>query len=358
MKETEIEDLLNELFPSRDLEFQVAFQEPYLQVVVNYNPTLSFDRLKILNTIQGTIATLDLSEIEFLALYTREMGSQESDWTICVDVSVADATLEEESEETQLDAVSTAFGEIDPELVSSDSKDQFRDNVSPEFAEQMTIIQQRRESRPHSSGDILSNSIASSPGRSQRKSIVVGLLITVSIALVCGLISSNIVNQAQTSESVLTNIPVGWYALPGMLFGLFIGLLIAMNTGTRPFFSFIMSVATVIAFVSISGWLIFTPEVTLEAIFSLDLLVFLGILVGFSGAYLVKHGSGRILNPGLGGLIQGVLSFETLVTTIAVILAFSSGWQLGNGPPPEEWFIQEEEPLSAVYLFMAFLNQK
>lgn len=369
MKETEIETLLNELFPNPDLDFQVACQEPYLQVVANYHPTLSFDRIKILDTIQEALREWELPEVKFLALYTREMGKRESDWTICVDVSVADhGEDDEDAEETAIDAVTNAFGELDPELTSPGtvSQDEFQtqsiptqytpytSEPPPDFSEHVTLIQQSRESRPFSS---ISQPTSSTPLKkkswSRSKSITISLIGTAGISLICGFLGSAVANRVNQSESVFIDAPVGWYLSSGMLFGLVIGLIIAVGAGTRPLVSFFKFAIAVMASVSFVGLFIFP---TLEGRLSFDLLVLIGMILGFSGAALVRYGSGRILGSGLAGLLEGVFSIEALVALLAIIIAFSLGWQLGNGPPPDQWFLEEEPLQSAVWLFTALSN--
>lgn len=147
MKETIIQEQLDNLFPNSDLEFQVVYQVPYLKVAINYYSTLPFDRATLRHGIQRTLSKLALpDDVEYLALYTRPINQTEPDWSTCVRLSVAknsqDANRDEPSASQNHDT-SEQEEEITARETESSSeepiaREQSQDNHSSETAEQET----------------------------------------------------------------------------------------------------------------------------------------------------------------------------------------------------------------------------
>jgi len=511
MNQSEIETLLKNLFADPNLDFQVAYQEQYLQVVVNYDPTVSVDRTVLLDYIQEAVNSLKLPEVAFLALYTREIGQSEPDWTTCVEllnpdpdrendeVSVGEKLHEEELMVTQFsnprenseensDLISleadnppiasneetnapettllrdycfirdrsllnteilppppavaqlvASFHQLnltekqellpmmpqllqqerpenitavsaqewieelfdlseenlpklalwlsrycfDPEqtLLTIESSVLRRETTEPAddrwsvvnppeqskvneqeteadsnaeretASEEGRFIRVRKPVAPNDAEQPRSQPVSkTNKSRSRSKSLSTNLIITAGVSLVCGFLAAALVKATYTSESVLMATPIGWYVLPGMLFGIPIGILIAVATGTQQLLLFSKFLSSTVVLLSFSGWVIFP---TMGTFLCFEILMFIGIVLGFSAASLVRYGSGYNLYSGLAGLVQGLMSFEALVATLVVSITFGLGWGIASGPAPTQLFAEVEEPLAPMCAFMS-----
>ena len=123
MKQTIIQKQLENLFPNSDLEFQVVYQAPYLKVAINYDSTLSFDRATLIHSIQKTLSESNLPDnVEYLALYTRQINQTEPDWSDCIRL------IPEHSQEGNRDELSVSQNNDKSEqevVVTAEEKDSY-----------------------------------------------------------------------------------------------------------------------------------------------------------------------------------------------------------------------------------------